>query len=275
MATTNEAVEQVSQDLGDYHKGTTTAAGTATTLVDLALIDEEDNQFVTPRAQIYMIDGDRAGETAGFDTKSGSTITVKSGRDFSGAPGSGAAYEIHRIFTRKQKEDAVTRALNQIFPVLFTVVQEEVTIVADQYTYTMTNFDYRNQPTSVALRSTADTEWEKLIHNWTVNPDDDELHLRAIPEADRVLLVEGITPPAIGDLSAEHLQILSAWAALDLANQAKRGGPTNERGHWNEVIRDLQAEFGARRARFGPVAPAVQQRSTVYNKNSTRSWGAQ
>jgi hypothetical protein len=273
MATTNDGVKQVSIDLGDYWQGTTTGAGSATTLVDTALIDEDDNQFPTPRAQFHMLSGAASGETAGFDTKSGATLTVKSGRDLSAASGSGSSYEVHRIFTRQQKEDALTRALNQIFPVLFVVTQEELTIVANQLLYTMTNYTWRNQPTSIALQSSSDTEIENPIINWSVNANDDKLRLRSLPESGRKIIVEGITPPAITDLTDEHLQILSAWAALDLANGAKRGGPTNERSHWEAVIKDLKIEFADRRARFGPVAPAAQLRSTVYSKGSDRSWG--
>lgn len=273
MATTDELVELVSQDVGDYWKGTTTGAGSATTLVDTALINEDDDDFVTDRSQIHMLSGGASGESAGFNAKSGATLTVKTGADFSGATGSGASYEVHRLFTRKEKEDAITRALNTIFPQLFNIVQETVTIVTDQHDYTLTNFNYVNQPSSVALQSTGDTELEHLLYDWEIRPDSGKLHLERLPNASRILVVEGIVPAVIGDITVEsHKLILSVEAALDLVTQAILNSPSDVVSRWERTKQVLEGIKRVRMQRFAPLAPPITMRTDVYRSTRGRTF---
>ena len=267
MATTNEMVEHVSQDIGDYWKSVTTGAGSAATLVDKELINEDDDDFVTDRSQIHMLGGAASGESAGFDTKVGDTLTVKTSADFSASTGSASSYEVHRLFTRKEKEDAITRALEAIYPSLFLIAKEEVTIVADQLTYTTTNFTYLNQPAQALLESDFDTELDTEIKDWEMLPDDDKIRFNVIPEADRLIVLRGIIPPTLASVTdGRHKQILSAQAALELYDQRIVNSPSDNVSRWERASQKMGATLKARIRKHGPVGIPWTLRTNVYGR---------
>ena len=267
MATTNEMVEQVSQDTGDYWKSTTTGAGSVTTLVDTALINEDDDDFVTDRSQIHLLSGAASGESAGFDTKLGATLTVKTNADFSDSTGSGTSYEVHRLFTRKEKEDAITRALETVFPTLFTIKKEEVTVIASQHTYTTTNFTYLRQPAQALIESDFDTELDTEIHDWEMLPEDDKIRFNIIPEAGRLIILRGILLPLIAEITESgQKQILSAAACIELYQQMILNAPGDNVSRWERARQLMDARLKERIRKFGPVAMAWTLRTNVYGR---------
>lgn len=262
MATENEMVQLLSQDTGDHWIGTTTEAGLVTELVDKALIREDNDEFVTDRAEITMLAGDADGETAGFDTKLGDTLTVKTNDDFNSATGSGNLYEVHRIFTRKEKVAAITRALDFVFPQLFVIKQEDVTIVAAQYQYTLTNFDYVTQPSTVARQSTDDVENDVNISNWEILPETGKLRFTKIPIAGAIYTVRGIVPPSLALITdTRHMQILSSQAAIELYDQAIVNSPSDNVSRWERASQKMEQTHKKRVAKFGPTAPPWTQRT--------------
>lgn len=267
MATENEMVELVSQDTGDYWKSTTNGAGSTTTLVDKALINEDNDDFVTDRAQIHMLAGDAADETAGILSKSGDTLTVKTSDDFTTGTDSGNAYEVHRLFTRKEKVDAITRALDLVFPQLFTIKQEDVTVVAAQYQYTLTNFTFRTQPSRVAIQSDYDVEKDIRIFNWEIMPENGKLRFTVLPSAGRIFTVSGIIPPTLALITdSRHKQILSSMAALELYDQAVVNSPSDQVSRWERASQKMEITHKKRVAKFGPTAPPWTLRTDVHEK---------
>lgn len=94
--------EGVSKLNNDWWEGTTTSAGTTTTLVDTSIVDRP----ITPHAGEFAIlsSGDYAGESRKVESFDDTTTTVN--RAFT-ATGNGVTYELHRV-----DPDAYTEALN-------------------------------------------------------------------------------------------------------------------------------------------------------------------
>lgn len=112
--------------LDDDWTGTTTGAGTTTTLVDSAQTDFGLDGMAD--GWIRCVDGANAGEVRRVQTNDGST-TITVSPPFTGAVASGVAYEFHR-WEPTAKLNALDRARFLGFPHLSTVV-EDTTVTTD------------------------------------------------------------------------------------------------------------------------------------------------
>lgn len=115
----------LSKELGDYWASTTTAAGTAATLVDDALKAKTD-VWIDGDREMYVIV--REGTYDGLERKISSfvastgTLTILA---YAAAPGTGIDYEVHRLFTPSEKRRALVHAAKAVYPHLFVEVIDE------------------------------------------------------------------------------------------------------------------------------------------------------
>jgi len=114
---------ELSKQIRDYWAGTTTGAGSSTTLVDTAL-KAKSNDWVTDETFDLITEGtyiDEERKVSSLDNTSG-TLTVLA---HSNTPGSGIDYEVHRMFTASEKRIALVAAARQAFPYIHKVIRDE------------------------------------------------------------------------------------------------------------------------------------------------------
>jgi hypothetical protein len=119
-------LDGLGQFIDDDWKGTTTSAGTTTTLVDTAQSDFGEDAMRD--GWISCVDGTNAGETRRVTANDGST-TVTVAPAFSNAVASGVAYEFHR-WEPTAKLNALDAARFIGFPHITKVV-EDATVMTD------------------------------------------------------------------------------------------------------------------------------------------------
>lgn len=130
MSTTlNNCRIELSKQLGDYWSGTTTGAGSATTVVDTALCAKY-NDWITDNAYDFVVDmtsdtyNEQERKITSLDNTTGTLTVLAHG----GALGSGATYEVHRLFTPSEKRIALVAACRDSFPYLFKEIRDETHI---------------------------------------------------------------------------------------------------------------------------------------------------
>ncbi len=275
MTTAILARQQLSRDIGDFFASTATStAGGSTTLVDTALQDFDDDDILNPFSNVTFMptDGSQANEERAFASKSGATATMK--RVFTGAIQSGVAYEMHRLFTAAEKNDAITQALDLVFPMVWAPKTAEITIVDDQFDYDISasNFLF-DSPHQVRLVSNDDTELTRPTYDWDVifntsgNP---RLHLETRFNAGDTLRLIGIAAPLIADVTGRDIPILSAQAALylfetNIANVFRDDTRRMEKGA--AAAEKLLAVRVRRHMRIVPFGRHV--RTTAFNKSQS------
>ena len=117
---------QLSKDIGDYWEGTTTGAGSATTIVDSALI-AKSNDWITGEAYDFVVDmtGDTYNETerkiSSLDNSTGVLTTLAR----AGAIGAVATYRVHRLFSASEKRLALVQACKLVYPYIRTNIRSE------------------------------------------------------------------------------------------------------------------------------------------------------
>ncbi len=151
------ALTLLGQDIEDDWSSTTTAAGNANklTLEDTEL-NEKVADWVSDGMVVYLPTGPtlagNGAETRVVDSLSGTTLTVKTA--FSAQVESGVSYEVHRLFTRKQKLVALRNAASLICPGVHAVVRDMDTVeTADnQYEFDISSLSiFQNRPHQVLL----------------------------------------------------------------------------------------------------------------------------
>lgn len=223
MATALEARTQLSKDLGDFFESTTTGAGSTTTLVDDAIGDwDEDSFFLNRRRTTIYMQG--AGEERRVDPDTGittsNTLTVT--RAFTSGTGSGNTWELHRLFTAAQKDEAITVALDLIWPKMFLPIHYSFSTVAEQMDYDISSAGFHNDVVrQVQQESTADSEHWVDLFNWEMRVNDSsgtkELHFLEQPSAVRTIHTFGHKKMALSDYTdGEDLLALCAQAAVYL-----------------------------------------------------------
>ncbi len=128
MSTTLLAAEQaLSKELSDYWSSTTTGAGSATTLVDSALMAKA-NDWVTDNTWAILL-YEPSGAAAIYDERKVSTLSNTDGTlttlTFAAAPGSGVDYSLHRLFSPSDKRIALIAAAKNGYPDIFNEIWDE------------------------------------------------------------------------------------------------------------------------------------------------------
>ena len=111
--------------LGDYFAGTTTSAGDSTSLIDTTL-KQYQNDWITDWTwdlitSTTCLDEERRISLLDNATGDCTLVTAHSGT----GPGSGATYEIHRLFTASDKRLALIHAAKHGFPFIHKQVRDQ------------------------------------------------------------------------------------------------------------------------------------------------------
>ncbi len=128
MTTTLLVAEQLlSRELGDSWVSTTTGAGSATTLVDSALMGKA-NDWITDETTSFLIE-EPASAAAIYDERKVSSLDNSTGTltvlTFAAAPGTGIDYELHRLASPSDKRLALIAAAKNGFPHIHTDIWDE------------------------------------------------------------------------------------------------------------------------------------------------------
>ena len=139
MSTTLDAlVQELSKQLDDYWRSTTTSEHATTptyALVDTALCEKQSDWVSngssgdTPSTVYIATAGGAAPEgqerVVNTLTIGSGTLTTTTARPFTAKIESGDTYEIHRLFTRAEKERAIQYACYSSFPNLYKKISDE------------------------------------------------------------------------------------------------------------------------------------------------------
>ena len=127
MATTLTVLRQeLSKELGDYWASSLTSIGAAdgTTIIDTVLTDKDNDWVASPAGEdeptCLLTSLTYTGQERPIASKATSTLTVK--RAYGGQVASGTTYELHRLFTAEEKQNALIYAAKSVFPGLFKKV---------------------------------------------------------------------------------------------------------------------------------------------------------
>lgn len=193
MTTTLSNAEiQLSKDINDYWSGTTTGAGSSTTIVDTALCAKA-NDWITDNAYDFVTDmtGDTYNEQerkiSSLDNTTGTLTVLAHG----GALGVGASYRVHRLWSASDKRLALIQACKLVHPNVHVPVRSESLTLGnwllngDVETWTSSSYpDYwRVSGVTATATTTAklfmrgttscklDTATGYLYQDWTNNDD--------------------------------------------------------------------------------------------------------
>lgn len=257
MATPQEARRQLMADIGDPGEGrfvfTTTAAGTASTVVSEEFLDFDADNLATEQMTILALEAPSANEERRVSSLATNTATLS--RVFTGgALGSGKTFEIHRRWSAAAKNDAITKALDLVFPQLFVKAKHEFTIVLDQFDYDISAGGfYLNTPRQVHLVSSDDTEKSLEIFDWEMVPDTNRLHLGITLSVGRTIRCWGHKKPAIADITATELGIVSARAGMYLLSQSIVNEPLDQVGRYKDAFAQMVALYQERLEKHRPA----------------------
>lgn len=268
MATDIEAREQLSKDMRDFFRSTTTAnAGAANQLVDARLSEEDDDDFITDETRIW-IDGGQSGgpvadEERAIASKSGATATAK--RNFSVTVQSGVIYEVHRLFSAADKDAAITVALDLVTPVIFDYINTTIVTVADQFDYSLTATGlYENTPHSVHVVSTGDSERDIPIYAWEIR-DGTTLHLKRRINGGKTLRLFGIGKAALSSIDQPQLMILASRAAMYLYEGVLSEARNDQVARFERLLQMETNRYNTRKALYKRPAPPATMRTEAFD----------
>jgi hypothetical protein len=162
----------VAKDMGDLYQGTTTGAGTATTLVDAALMGKT-NDWVADNV-FAILTSEPAGAASIYDERKVSSLDVTTGTlttlTFAAAPGTGITYNLSRWFTPTKYNEALSFATKTVFPWLHKpILDVSLTITANTPTKDISSLGLaQNQPTSVEFCTAPSVTYPiwTLLRDW-------------------------------------------------------------------------------------------------------------
>lgn len=278
MATVAEAREQLSRDIGDFYEDTTTSVGNASgiDLIDTRLSEEDPDAFIgdtTERAVTASIEsGAQIDEERAISVLATSTLTMK--RAFGGQILSGVKYQVHRGFNAENKDDAITEALDLMWPTVFKeVIAADVTIVANQKDYSVPSGFFDNIPHSVELVSTVDTEDTIILFGWRML--NGKVHFDNLPATGRKVRMIGIAKKALSDyVVGGDLLVLSSRAAIYLYESASSDNPADLTGRFQGILQMHQSRLTTRTVKYTRARPAITRvTQSLRSMGSGRDWG--
>lgn len=137
MASSTRAVlrQRLAEAVGDYRALATTSSGSTTTVVDTELDDIVEGVDAI-QGWIMMTSGSASGDirrikaTGGYAT--GGTITLNFA--LRASSGNGSTYELYQRFWPTDLHDAINRAIEELFPILYLPIIDETLVVDDRLT---------------------------------------------------------------------------------------------------------------------------------------------
>lgn len=273
MATAEQARQQLSHDIGDDLEGrlkvTLTANGLSTDdAISAEFLDFDDDELDTENMTLLAITGTNAG-----DERKGTLVsdTFTATRDWSNGTTSGDEYEVHRLFTASEKDNAITQALKLVWPRLFVKAEFEFMEVANQYEYDISAGGfYKNTPRQLYIVSEDDPELQTMLFDWSINPDDGKLRIGRFYGAGRTYRAVGHKQPTIADLTDDEVLIVTARAAIYLYDQAKQSQRADLVGRYDDAREVMVGHLTDRLARFAPTPIPATRRFSGYRKTRLR-----
>lgn len=123
-----------SKAIGDYWAGTTTDAGTATTLVDSSLMGKSNDWVKTGNCHVILAE-EPGGSAAIYDERKVTALDNTTGTlttlTFAAAPGTGIDYYLNRIFSPSEIKLALVRAAPKVFPFLYSKIFDETKVAGN------------------------------------------------------------------------------------------------------------------------------------------------
>lgn len=268
MATAQEARRLLSSDVGDDLEGRLfvllTANGTTTTAESDEFLDFDDEQLDTEKMTLLAADGTNVGEERKVSL-SGNVATAT--RAFTNTTTSGDEYEVHRLFTASEKDNAIVKALELVWPRLFVKAQYEFTTVANQLTYDLSAGGfYKDIPRQVRLVSEQDTEKDNLIYDWDIVPDTGLLRLGEEYSAGRTIRTYGHQKPSLSNVSTEELGIVTARAGMYLYDQAIQSQRNDFVGRYEDAKTIITTLYEQRLADKKPTAIPLTRRFSGWKR---------
>lgn len=118
----------ICKDLNDNFTGTTTGAGSATTMVDSTLTGKQ-NDFIPRNGAWVILLEEPAGDAAIYDERLVTALDNSTGTlttvTFAAAPGTGIDYRLTRLFSPSDYRTALIHAAKDAYPVLSTKIRNE------------------------------------------------------------------------------------------------------------------------------------------------------
>lgn len=263
----------LSKDIGDGLAGTTTSAGTATTLVDASLMAKA-NDFITDNSWVFLT-SEPAGSAAIYDERKVQSLDNTTGTltclAFAAAPGTGITYDLNRLFSPTQQNEALVYAAKSGYPWIHKPILDiSLTVTANAPTKDISTIGFaQNQPTQVEyceLPSVTYPIWT-IIRDWRVTtagilylPSSmpaSTLRLTGMGYLD-FLLTGAVSTAWTATIALDNpqTQILTAEAAIYLYNQMAGSYTTGGREYATERLAWWVNERNKRRLQFGMPVPA-------------------
>lgn len=274
MATTETARQQLSKDVGDFFTGTTTETGAAAgaTLVDTSLEDFKDDDLFNPFSNVTFLptSGTDSGNERAATSKTTKTVTMR--RAFTAQIATSVTYEMHRLFTASEKDEAVTEAISLVFPMVWVPKTAEVTIVDDQFDYDITGSGFLNDtPHQIHIVSNDDTEITRPFYDWEIRFNtsaQSRLHLLSRLNTGDTIRLFGIVAPAIADFSGTDLLILTAQAAVYLFETNIANAMRDDTTRMEQGVRQAEKLLARRVTRSMKMVPFPRHMRTVAYRQS-------
>jgi hypothetical protein len=160
MSTTfNNARIELSKQIGDYWAGTTTGAGSSTTVVDTAL-KAKQNDWINLEAYDLITSGTYDTEErkiSSLDNTSGTLTVLAHGGTIAGS----VTYEVHRLASASDKRIALVAACREAYPYIHKQVRDESHVSGNwlkdgsfEVWTSSTNLTYWTETTSTVTQTT-------------------------------------------------------------------------------------------------------------------------
>ena len=265
MATVTTMRDRLSEEIGDYFKGTTSSDGSdGYQLIDTELGKYDDDELIDKYNSSFYIETlslTASGEENYAVSKSGNTVTMRG--LYSGIIPNSTVYSMHRLFSAAQKDRAIERVRKSIFPTIFLEAQSEITIVADQYTYDLSSAafeDPNGAPRDVLLVDSQDTEETLPLTNWEIVPGQtNKLKFNYLPATGRTVRLIGIKTQILANYDDQDEELLVAFAARSLFNEGVQAAPGDVAGRSGSA-RDYWTGEVARLIRSNKkIPPAIRE----------------
>lgn len=121
------AYQATAKEMADLYQGTTTGAGSATTMVD-SILTGYPNSWVTDNSYVILT-AEPAGSAAIYDERKASSLNNSTGTlttvTFAAAPGTGITYDLTRNFSPSEYRIALKHAAKDTFPWLHSQIKND------------------------------------------------------------------------------------------------------------------------------------------------------
>ena len=237
--------QEIGKDLSECWTGTTTEAGSATSLIDSSLKDPDNPDSLYTRDWLKIVSGDQDGDIRRIkaDGYNPSTGAVSWSIALTGAIESGIEYEIHALF----RPGELDRLINQALTKLWYLYREKIDVVEGQREYNLSAFTWLERPSQVLdvqyIYGSTSLEQEHLSLPWfevVEEPEAATLTLRIDPlTVDELVLMCRRPYAALATDSATTAcpkQWLKAAVLVEVYRLLSRQGPSDDTKRYEKAL---------------------------------------